>query len=83
MSRMTDEEFDKARQPFSNLYRTKRPFKRTRRFIDAPTDVRCQANITLKDGSLAQCGRRECMDGLGFCWQHQRKNFSAARSSSL
>ena len=29
-----------------------------RRFIDAPTPMqRCEAEITLKDGSLAQCGR--------------------------
>ena len=43
------------------------------RFKDAQNDVRCKANIKLKDGSAAQCGRREAWDGLGLCWQHQRK----------
>lgn len=38
-----------------------------RRFIDAPNAVRCKADCVLKDGSKAQCGRREAWDGLGLC----------------
>ncbi len=41
-----------------------------RRFIDAPTEFRCSAAITLKDGSGAQCGRYAKVDGL--CTQHAR-----------
>lgn len=29
----------------------------TRRFVDAPQYVRCTADIQLKDGTWAQCGR--------------------------
>jgi hypothetical protein len=47
-----------------------------RRFIDAPNDVRCKADIRLRDGSGAQCGRRATAGE--YCWQHSR----AARSSS-
>lgn len=42
--------------------------KRKRRFIDAPQDERCKYDITLRDGSGAQCGRRK-VDG-DYCRQH-------------
>lgn len=42
---------------------------RTRRFIDAPDAVRCRATIRLRDGSAAQCGRRQ-VPGFLCCWQH-------------
>lgn len=41
-----------------------------RRFIDAPYEKRCQANVRLKDGSYAQCGRYAKIDGL--CKQHHK-----------
>jgi hypothetical protein len=41
-----------------------------RRFVDAALSVRCAANIRLRDGSSAQCGRRRVE--LGFCRQHWR-----------
>lgn len=41
-----------------------------RAFIDAPSNVRCKWTITLKDGSKAQCGRRQ-KDGR-LCAQHRR-----------
>jgi hypothetical protein len=44
-----------------------------RKFTAPPTDERCQHTVTLGDGSTAQCMRREAWDGLGLCWQHQRK----------
>lgn len=51
-----------------------------RTFVDAQNKVRCKADIRLRDGSAAQCGRREAWDGLGLCWQHQRKEFDQALS---
>lgn len=41
-----------------------------RQFIDAPTDTRCTATITLKDKSTAQCGRGAKLGGL--CKQHAK-----------
>lgn len=41
-----------------------------RRFIDAPSDERCAWEVTLADGSKAQCGRRHT-DGQ-LCTQHAR-----------
>ena len=41
-----------------------------RRFIDAPTEQRCEAELTLKDGSLAQCGRYKKVGNL--CTQHAK-----------
>lgn len=55
----------------------KHPAKRRRRFVDAPTDLRCQWDITLPDASLVQCGRRHT-DGR-FCTQHT-KMWAAGRS---
>jgi hypothetical protein len=43
-----------------------------RRWTDAPTADRCGANITLKDGSGAQCGRRR-KEGKLLCWQHYQQ----------
>lgn len=43
---------------------------KVRRFIDAPQGLRCKADITLRDGSQAQCGRYAKVDGL--CRQHKR-----------
>lgn len=41
----------------------------SRRFIDAPMELRCYQTITLRDGSRAQCGRyAKHPDGL--CTQH-------------
>jgi len=42
----------------------------TRRFIDATQDERCQWEVTLTDGSKAQCGRRKVHDQL--CTQHHK-----------
>ena len=42
----------------------------SRRFIDAPADVRCEWTVTLKDGSQAQCGRRRTIGSL--CTQHAK-----------
>lgn len=41
-----------------------------RQFLDAPSAVRCRADVTLRDGSKAQCGRREMFKGGKLCWQH-------------
>ncbi len=41
-----------------------------RRFVDAPQDMRCQWEITLRDGSKAQCGRARKVDQL--CTQHAK-----------
>lgn len=41
-----------------------------RRFIDAQQEVRCKADVTLRDGSLAQCGRRRVVGDL--CTQHAK-----------
>lgn len=41
------------------------------RFVDAPTDGRCQFAITLRDHTTAQCGRLAKTDD-GFCTQHAR-----------
>ena len=43
-----------------------------RQFRDAPLNERCQATITLKDGSTAQCGRRR-QSGKDYCWQHSQE----------
>lgn len=47
-----------------------RKFNAKRRFVDAPTDLRCQWDITLPDGSKAQCGRRHTNGNL--CTQHAK-----------
>lgn len=57
-----------------------------RKFIDAPLENRCQWDITLKDGSKAQCGRRH-VDGR-FCRQHAKmaaetKEYSALNNNKL
>ena len=44
--------------------------KRSRRFIDAPQGARCAYDITLKDGSGAQCGRARTEGD--YCTQHAR-----------
>lgn len=42
-----------------------------RRFIDAPTELRCKADVPVRgDESGAQCGRYAKVDGL--CRQHER-----------
>lgn len=41
-----------------------------RRFIDAPTEQRCTATTTLRDGSKAQCGRYRKLGCL--CRQHAK-----------
>lgn len=53
---------------------------RKRRFIDAPTAVRCLATVRLRDGSTAQCGRRGVKLRDGLCVQHWR---IAQRSTAL
>lgn len=40
-------------------------------FVDAPNAQRCKATITLKDKSLAQCGRYMKIGCL--CRQHAKK----------
>lgn len=49
-----------------------------RRFIDAPHQIRCMWNVTLRDGSLAQCGRAKTSEH--FCTQHAKMaaSFSCA-----
>jgi hypothetical protein len=43
---------------------------KARRFTDAPNDKRCMFDITLRDGSKAQCGRYR---KLGcYCRQHAK-----------
>lgn len=42
----------------------------SRRFIDAAQHERCEATITLRDGSQAQCGRKHT-DGQ-LCTQHRK-----------
>lgn len=42
----------------------------SRRFFDAPPAQRCVAIITLRDGSLADCGRRRVVGRL--CRQHDK-----------
>lgn len=42
--------------------------KAKRRFIDTPSGMRCQWEVTLKDGSKAQCGRARKVGQL--CTQH-------------
>jgi len=44
-----------------------------RAFTAALAEKRCRQDITLRDGSAAQCMRKEAWDGLGLCWQHQKK----------
>ena len=39
-------------------------------FKDAPYEARCEANITLRDGSQAQCGRYRKVGCL--CKQHAK-----------
>jgi hypothetical protein len=39
-----------------------------RRFTAAEGEARCDATVTLRDGSSAQCMRRATIDGQ--CWQH-------------
>lgn len=41
-----------------------------RRFVDAKTEDRCQADATMRDGNLVQCGRRKTIGN--FCTQHGR-----------
>ncbi len=41
-----------------------------RTFVDAPRDQRCTAIVTLKDGSLADCGRYRKIGDL--CTQHAK-----------
>jgi len=48
-----------------------------RKWTDAPNDQRCRYDITLRDGSKAQCGRRR-VNG-DYCKQHQ--NMEAARAA--
>lgn len=40
-----------------------------RHFRDAPNNVRCRADIVLRDGSKAQCGRKRSGNSI-YCWQH-------------
>lgn len=40
------------------------------RFVDAFTDQRCQWDVTLRDGSKAQCGRAKKVGQL--CTQHAK-----------
>jgi hypothetical protein len=47
------------------------PARRARVFVDARLEERCQATITLRDKSTAQCGRRAKTTD-GFCTQHAR-----------
>jgi hypothetical protein len=71
---LTEEEYQALRREFMPRdYPSKKRWDGKRRFFDAPDEVRCQASVVMKDGTTAQCGRRECMDGLGYCWQHQRQ----------
>lgn len=42
----------------------------TRKFTAAKNDVRCKADIRLRDGSGAQCMRAAKIDG--YCKQHAR-----------
>lgn len=44
--------------------------KKKRTFVDAPYGKRCMADITLKDGSMAQCGRYRKIGIL--CRQHHK-----------
>lgn len=41
-----------------------------RRFFDAPAEQRCRWDVTLRDGSTAQCGRAH-VDGV-LCTQHAK-----------
>jgi hypothetical protein len=41
-----------------------------RRFIDAPQAERCKADVMLRDGSKAQCGRWRKVGDL--CTQHAK-----------
>lgn len=52
-------------------YAATRNLKAKRIFIDAPLSERCEANITLRDGSQAQCGRYKKVGCL--CKQHAKK----------
>lgn len=45
--------------------------RRKRSFKDAPADLRCQWDITLRDRSKAQCGRAR-KPGRQLCAQHQK-----------
>jgi len=40
-----------------------------RTWTDAPNVERCLQDVTLRDGSKAQCGRRAQTDS-SYCWQH-------------
>lgn len=51
------------------------------RFRDAPLACRCAFDITLKDGSGAQCGRRATHSDL--CTQHWRLIDDQARAFML
>lgn len=46
------------------------------RFVDAPQDMRCQWDVTLRDGSKAQCGRRRKIGQL--CTQHHKMHEAAS-----
>lgn len=44
----------------------------TRRFIDAPSELRCSWTVTLRDGSEAQCGRYRRLGDPQLCTQHAK-----------
>jgi hypothetical protein len=56
-----------------NARNTRQPFaQRRRRFTDALQGERCSYDITLGDGSQAQCGRTQSTGCAGYCRQHWR-----------
>lgn len=46
-------------------------------YRDPPLMDRCSATIVLRDGSLAQCGRRR-REGI-YCWQHAKSRAPSAQ----
>jgi hypothetical protein len=55
----------------------------TRTFIDAKQDERCKWDITLRDGSKAQCGRRAVFRPACLCTQHWNRRSLAALAASF
>lgn len=42
-----------------------------KRYTDPPERERCTAQITLRDGSTARCGRKKAKRDESYCWQHR------------
>jgi len=44
-----------------------------RTYTAAKNAIRCRADVTLRDGSKAQCMRPVAWNENAYCWQHERQ----------